>query len=247
MEWKIRQSALWPADHEEWTADCAEFSEPDVSQDAGDAELHLVEADGVKVSADIVREYGRAGAFEGNRVLEEFEIWAMTRKGHCATCGDLPVEVDTLDGGVEQSTITIRCPHGVLVVQYHVVNTARHKQVTQDLIDRIQKRLDEIGELWEGDRDLPLLPDAAKLAPRLIAQSPVTYFEIAIRTLTVALRRLTEGEQEEWFASFRAINCLEPMERPKWRMIRVSVTEYGEVSAGLASVVEMPDVALEDL
>jgi hypothetical protein len=108
LQWKIRQSGLWRAGSEE-------YSEPEVSLDADDEDLHLINADSFPVSSESALE------FHYQRALDEFEKWAGTRKAHCKICGDLPVEVDTTDGGVEQSSITVRCPHGVLVVQYHVV------------------------------------------------------------------------------------------------------------------------------
>lgn len=133
LQWKIRQSALWKADHEEWTADCAEFSEPEVSQEAGDEGLHLLDADGFAISPDIATEGINPGEFHQQCALVEFEAWASTRKGHCRVCGNLKVEVDTTDGGIEQSSITVRCPHGVLVVQYRVVGDIIPRSLLADL------------------------------------------------------------------------------------------------------------------
>lgn len=239
MEWKIKRSLRWGAED-------GEYDEPEVGSDTGDLEMHILAADGVEVSADIAQDYVRHGQFHNERVLEEFAAWASTRKGHCVECGDLPVEVDTLDGGIEQSTIKITCPHGVLVVQYHVVVTvATREQVTQDFTDRVREKLALIRDVWH--RDLASMPDAAKLASMLANQPTITFEDSSYRTLTVGLRPLTPTEQDEYYQAFRAVNHYEPAERPTTRILRVSVTEYGIVSAGIGSVSEAPDVALEDL
>jgi hypothetical protein len=112
LQWKIRQSGLWRAGSEP-------YSEPEVSLEAGDEDLCLIDADGFVISPETASKYCQSD--HDQCVLAEFEVWAGKRKGLCKICGDLPVEVDTTDGGLDQSTIKTECVHGVLVVQYHLV------------------------------------------------------------------------------------------------------------------------------
>jgi hypothetical protein len=102
MKWKIRDAVIWRGNDED-------FEEIFLAT-PGDADLHLIDADSLEGTACL------------EDADEEFVEWAHSRRGRCKICGALGVEVDCLDHviGPHEHAIKIACPHGDLVVLYHV-------------------------------------------------------------------------------------------------------------------------------